>query len=100
MRYGDGLAIDDLGKQLKNLTINSSYASVKVGSTANVDADFDVTVHYTEFMHNTATKITSQTPDKERGSNNTKNYKGQLGKGNSDKNITINAKYGGGVKFD
>lgn len=99
LRYGDGLAINDLGKQVKNLTINSNYAPVRVGSTADVDADFDVTVHYGEFMHNGTTKVTSQTPDKERGSTNTKTYKGQIGKGNNDKTIIINSRYGG-VKFD
>jgi hypothetical protein len=100
LRYGDGLAINDLGKQLKTLNINSDYAPVRLGATAELDADFDVTVHYTEFMHGNDAKINSETPDKDRGKTNTKTYKGQLGKGNNDKNIVINARYGGGVKFD
>jgi uncharacterized alkaline shock family protein YloU len=98
LRYGNGLAINELGRQLKTLNVNSSYAPVKVGS-GDIDADFDVTVHYGEFMPNTTTKITSQTPDNERGSTSTKTYKGQIGKGNNDKIIIINSRYGG-VKFD
>ncbi|MFD2864831.1 hypothetical protein [Mucilaginibacter antarcticus] len=99
LRYGNGLAINELGRQLKTLNINSSYAPVKVSSTADIDADFDVTVHYGEFMPNSTTKITNQTPDKERGSNNTKTYKGQIGKGSNAKTIVITSRYGG-VKFD
>jgi hypothetical protein len=100
VRYGNGLAINDLGKQLKTLTVTSSYAPVRLGSTADINADFDVTVRYAEFMYNNAVKVTSQTPDKERGYTSTKTYKGQIGKGSNDKVITINANYGGGVKFD
>jgi hypothetical protein len=100
VRYGNGLAINDLGKQLRTLNVTSSYAPVRLGSTADINADFDVTVRYAEFMYNNAVKVTSQTPDKERGYTSTKTYRGQIGKGSNDKVITINANYGGGVKFD
>ncbi|MES2428689.1 MAG: hypothetical protein V4560_17025 [Bacteroidota bacterium] len=100
LRYGDGLVINDLGKQLKTLTVNSSYAPVKLGSMADTNADFDVTVHNSDFMYNNAVNVTSTTPDKERGYTSTKTYKGHVGKGNADKLIVIKANYGGGVKFE
>jgi hypothetical protein len=100
LRYGDGLVINDLGKQLKTLTVNSSYAPVKLGSMSGTNADFDVTVHNSDFMYNNAVNVTSTTPDKERGYTSTKTYKGHVGKGNADKLIVIKANYGGGVKFE
>jgi hypothetical protein len=101
LKYGDGLIIGDMGKNLKTLTINSSFAPVKLGSTNDINADFDVTVHNSDFMYNNSdVNVTSKTPDNERGYTSTKNYKGHIGKGNADKLITIKTSYGPGVKFD
>ncbi|MBC7398343.1 MAG: hypothetical protein H7289_00245 [Mucilaginibacter sp.] len=99
VRYGGGLEIGDVGKNLKALSINSSYAPIKLGLLDNANADFDVTVHYGDFLYNSATNVTSKTPDNERGYTSTKNYKGHVGKGNSDKVITIKSTYSN-VKFD
>ncbi|NNU34001.1 hypothetical protein HK413_07220 [Mucilaginibacter sp. S1162] len=99
VRYGGGLEIGDVGKNLKALSINSSYAPVKLGSLNDANADFDVTVHYGDFLYDSATNVTSKTPDNERGYTSTKNYKGHVGKGNADKVITIKSTYSN-VKFD
>lgn len=99
VKYGGGLVINDLGKGLKTLEINSSYTPVKLGSISATNADFDVTTHYGEFSYDNTTSITSKTPDNERGYSSTKNYKGHVGKGSSDKVITIKSSYGS-VKFD
>jgi hypothetical protein len=101
LKYGDGLIIDNMGKNLKILTINSSFAPVKLGSLNDTNADFDVTVHNSQFLYNNSeVNVTSTTPDNERGYTSTKNYKGHIGKGNADKVITIKANYGAGVKFE
>lgn len=99
VRYGGGLEIGDVGKNLKALSINSSYAPVKLGSLNDANADFDVTVHYGDFLYDSATNITSKTPENERGYTSTKNYKGHVGKGSADKVITIKSTYSN-VKFD
>ncbi|WP_429382619.1 hypothetical protein [Mucilaginibacter sp. UYCu711] len=99
VRYGGGLEIGDVGKNLKALSINSSYAPIKLGSLNDANADFDVTVHNGDFLYDSATNVTSKTPDNERGYTSTKNYKGHVGKGNADKVITIKSTYST-VKFD
>lgn len=99
LKYGGGLIINDLGKSLKTLNINTSYAPVKLSSINDTNADFDVTTHYGDFYYDATTNVTSKTPDNERGYTSTKNYKGHVGKGNADKVITIKSNYGS-VKFD
>ncbi|MDB5032544.1 MAG: hypothetical protein JWP71_3265 [Mucilaginibacter sp.] len=99
VRYGSGLEIGDISKNLKSLTVNSSYAPVKLGSITETNVDFDVTVYMGDFLYNNATSVTSKTPDNEKGYSSTKNYKGHVGKGNADKVITVKSNYGT-VKFD
>ena len=96
-KYG-GLQIDNLDKGLKNLSVTSSFAPVKLGSIGN--ADFDVTVRMAGFSYNdNAVNVTSKTPDDARSWSTSKTYKGHVGKGSNDKTITINSTYGG-VKFE
>ena len=101
VKFGGGLSIAELDKNVKNLAVNSSYSSTKLSIGNDQNVDFDVTVRYGSFNyddHNV--NITSISPsDKERGFNPTKNYKGHLGKGASEKTITINSSFGS-VKFD
>lgn len=101
LKFGGGLNINEVDKNVKSLSVNSSYSSVKLGISSEQNADFDVTVHYGSFNYGDHdVNITSKTPaDGERGFNPTKNYKGHLGKGTSEKTITINSNYGS-VKFD
>jgi hypothetical protein len=99
VRYGNGLEIGDVSKNLKTLKINSSYAPIKLGSLNDTNADFDVTVHYGDFIYDGSTNVTSKTPDTEKGYSSTKNYKGHVGKGNNDKVITVKSNYSS-VKFD
>lgn len=101
VKFSGALNISDVDKNVKNLAVNASYSSVKLGISNDQNADFDVTVKYGSFNYGGHDiDITSKTPaDGERGYNPTKNYKGHLGKGGTDKTITINTSYGS-VSFD
>jgi hypothetical protein len=101
VKFSGALNIAEVDKNVKNLSVNSSYSSVKLGISDAQNADFDITVRYGSFNYNGHdVNITSKTPaDGERGYNPTKTYKGHLGKGNSDKTITISTSYGS-VSFD
>lgn len=101
VHYGDGVQIVDLDKNLKSLSVNSSYAPIKLNTPAATNADFDVTVHLGNFLYeDNAVSVTTKAPDTEtRGSQSTKNYKGHIGKGNPDKVIVIKSNMAS-VKFD
>ncbi|MFC0516632.1 hypothetical protein ACFFGT_20665 [Mucilaginibacter angelicae] len=101
VKFSGALNIGEVDKNVKSLSVNSSYSSVKLGISDGQNADFDITVHYGSFNYGGHdVNITSKTPaDGERGFNPTKTYKGHLGKGGSDKTITISTSYGS-VSFD
>lgn len=99
LRYGDGLQIVNLDKNLKNLSVNSSFAPIKLSSLNNDNADFDVTVRNGDFSYDNGINVTSKTPEDEKSWSTTKTYKGHIGKGNSDKLIVIKSNYSN-VKFD
>ncbi|MBB6112799.1 hypothetical protein HDF23_005582 [Mucilaginibacter lappiensis] len=101
VKFSGNLNINEVDKNVKNLAVNSSYSSVKLGISNEQNADFDVTVRYGSFNYGGHDiNITSKSPaDNDRGYNPTKNYKGHLGKGSNDKTITINTSYGS-VSFD
>lgn len=101
VKFSGALKIGEVDKNVKNLSVNSSYSSVKLGVSDGQNADFDITVHYGSFNYGGHdVNITSKTPaDGERGFSPTKTYKGHLGKGGSDRTITISTSYGS-VSFD
>lgn len=100
VRSGDGVQITNLGKNLKTLQVNSQYAPIKLSSLTNDNADFDVTVRYGAFTYNNGVNVTSKSPGEEdRRWTTTQTYKGHIGKGDSDKLITIKSNYSS-VKFD
>ncbi|SDP88634.1 hypothetical protein SAMN05428975_3368 [Mucilaginibacter sp. OK268] len=101
VKFSGNLNINEVDKNIKNLSVNSSYSSVKLGISNEQNADFDVTVRYGSFNYGGHDiNITSKSPsDNDRGYSPTKNYKGHLGKGSNDRNITINTSYGS-VSFD
>jgi len=101
LRYGGGLKIGDLDKNVKNLAINSSYSNVDIGLSGDENAEFVIVTRYGDFNYGDhGFTITDKTPDDgERGFHPTKSYKGYIGKANSGKNITINTSYGN-VKFN
>lgn len=95
LRYTGGFKIEDIDRNMRNLDITASYSSVDLGLSGDENANFDVTTRYGGFNYNGNVTITSKTPsDDEHGVHFTKNYKGYLGKGNSEKTITINSTYG------
>lgn len=100
VRYSGGLQIADVDKNLKSLSVNSSYSSVKLGLPENENADIDVTVHYGSFNYGSRTvNLVNQSQDDEHRYSSTKVFKGKLGKGDANKVITIKSNYGN-VKFD
>jgi len=98
VRFG-GLEIVDLDKNLKSLSVNSSYSPVMLNAGANTNADFDVTVHFGDFVYDNSVSVTNKDNESGRRGSMTKNYKGHIGKGGTDKTITINNNYGN-VKFN
>jgi hypothetical protein len=100
-RYAGGVQIDELDKNFTSFSANASYSSVKIGVSNATNADFDVTVKYGGFDYNDLpVTITQKSPsDSERGFHPTQNYKGRIGKGSSDRTISIRSTYGG-VKFE
>lgn len=99
VRYGPGIQISDLDKNIKNLSVTTYIAPLEVNFTNNQNFDFDVTVHNNSFDYgNHDVTVTSQSPEDSRRYNPTKTYKGHLGKGNPDKVITIKSNYAP-VKF-
>jgi hypothetical protein len=100
LRYGGGLKIGDVDKNMKSLSINSSYSNVDIGLSGDENTDFSVTVHYGDFNYGDHdVTVTDKTPDDDRKVHFTKNYKGHVGKGNSEKSIEVYSNYGN-VKFD
>jgi hypothetical protein len=100
LRYGGGLQIGDLDRNVKNLAINSSYSNIDIGLSGDENADFAIVTHYGDFNYGDhAFTITAKSPDDENGFHSTKSYKGYIGKANNGKNITINTSYGN-VKFN
>jgi len=100
LAYSSGFKIDEVDKNVKNLTISSSYSGVTLGIDETADFDFDVTVSYAGFNYSAnRINISDQSSDteKSKGWNPTKNFKGQVGKG-SDSRIIIKSSYGS-VKF-
>jgi len=100
VRYSGGLQIADVDKNMRNLSVNSSYSTVKLGLPENENADIDVTVRYGSFNYGSrSVSLVNQGQDDDRHYTSTKVYKGKLGKGDSNKVITIKSNYGS-VRFD
>jgi hypothetical protein len=101
LSYEGGFKIEDVQSSLKRLNINTSYSGASLGLSPNSNFDFDVTVSYGGFNYDDdKTTVTSKNPpDGSRHIGTTRNYKGHVGKGNSDAKVTINTSYGG-VRFE
>lgn len=101
LSYEGGFKIGEAAGSLKRLNINSSYSGVAVGVSPNSGFEFDITTSYGGFNYNDNNVfITSKNPpDGSRHIGTTRNYKGHVGKGNSNAQVTINTSYGG-VNFE
>lgn len=97
--YGDGIKIMELDKNCKTVNVKAVYTSVNLGVKS--DYDFDVTTTSGSFNYDkSAVKVLTTTPAE--GTRNyiiTRNFKGQVNKGDTDKMITIRSTYAN-VKFD
>lgn len=104
MQYGTGLQIDDLDKNMKNLSVNSSFSNVKLGLSDTKNANFNVTVRNGSFSYNNpAINMAPKSPGDSTAHSGqmqpAQNYRGQVGKGSTTKLIKINSSYGS-VKFN
>ena len=101
IKFSGGFQIADLGKNLKSLSVNSSYTNIRLGLSGDENADFNVTVTYGSFNYGSHTvNISDKTAQgNKRGWRPTQNYTGYLGKGNAEKVINITSRYGS-VKLD
>lgn len=95
-KYGGGLLIGDVSKNIQNLTINSKYTNVKLGVNNSQNANFDVTIRYGNFTYDKNANIyvlQKDTNDNRDKWSATQNYKGYVGKGSTSKLIFINSSY-------
>jgi len=101
VKFSGGFQIADLGKNLKSLSVNSTYTNIKLGVSGDENADFNVTVTYGSFNYGShAVNISDKAAQgNRRGWRPTQNYTGYLGKGDADKVINITSKYGS-VRLD
>ena len=101
LRYGGGIKIGDLSRNVKSLVISSSYCNIDIGLSGDENADFAIVTRYGDLDYGVHPfTVTNKSPDdNERGFHPTKSYKGYIGKANSGKNITISTSYGN-VKFE
>jgi hypothetical protein len=90
------LNVGSIDKSAKNVNINSSFAKLNFDFNDSESFDFDITSKMASFDNSSSrAKITSRIPSEEvRGYSSTKNYKGYIGKSNSDNKITITANFG------
>ena len=99
LKYVSGMQIGDVGKNMKNLQINSAYSNVKLGLGDNENADFDVNINNGNFSFGNHAVSISRTAPNTNTWTTKKTYKGRLGKGDTDKLISINSSFGN-VKFE
>jgi len=104
MQYGTGLQIDDLDKNMTNLSVNSSFSNVNLGLNDTKNANFNVTVRNGSFSYNNPAINMMPKNAADSTANNgqwqpAQSYKGQVGKGSTTKIIKINSSYGS-VKFN
>jgi hypothetical protein len=99
VKYGSGVQIADIDKNLKNLSVNSNYSAVKLGIADNENADFDVTTHYGSFNPGTKPVNLSKRQVEDQRWNPTQNFKGHVGKGDLERMINIVSNYSV-VKFE
>jgi len=99
--YAGSVNIDDLDKNFNSFSYSSSYSNLRVGVNNGSNANFDVTVRYGDFNYGSVpVEITEKTPsDEKKGWKPTKNFKGHIGKGSSERTINVSSSYGG-VSFD
>ena len=86
--YGS-VKIGNLSSNFKELSIESSYASVKIGIENVTAFDFSANLNYTGFK-----KLDGFNFTKEIVKNTSKQYEGYFGESGSNKNIIIKSSYG------
>lgn len=94
LSFSGGFRIDQMPKGVDDVDISASYSSVTMPTMD--DGDFDVTVSYGNFHHNTSNIRFSVQPsdnDGNRGPRMTKQYAGQIGRGTGTK-VRIVSKFG------
>jgi len=81
VKYGSGLQITDIDKNMKNLMVNSNYSQVKLGIADDENANFDVTVRYGSFNPgNKQINMSKKSSSEDQPWNPTQNFKGHWAK--------------------
>lgn len=95
VKFGKELNIGSLDKKLKSLNIASDYTAVKLNNVTQMNASYDVTTNYGVLKSDDpGLKLLTKLADNSGELNNSKNYKGKLGKGEASCNIVITSKFG------
>ena len=98
--YG-GVDIRAIDKDAKDIDIDASYSSAKLGVNDDNSIDFEVSTHYGGFSSPSNKTQYTQNSDNERDDknySNRKNYKGHLGKNASATKVSVKTSYGS-MKF-
>lgn len=98
IRYGGGLTINDLDKNVKTLTVNSSFAPITLSSKTNFDFSVSLRGNNRFTYNDDKVKVLTKYPDDERRPASLKTYTGYTGKANPDTKVTITNTYQG-VQF-
>lgn len=94
IRYGSGLKINNLDKDLKNLSIDASFTSIYLELNGSENFIFDINAIYSRFKHDESIKVQNQPEsDANHRYNHNKNYKGYTGKAGSENKVNIRTNY-------
>jgi hypothetical protein len=90
IEYGGQTSIDNIGKEIQSLTINSSFGPVSLELPSGLNASLDVKVEFGNFHYDKR----SIDFNKIYEGNTSREYHGRIGSGSSAVNISVTAKYG------
>ncbi len=86
-----GLKVQNIAKGFENITIDGSYASIKLGTSSDNNFNFNIDLGYASFKYPESNVEILKSIKK----STKKYYEGVFGKGNTNSTITIKSRYGG-----
>ena len=98
VKYGAGLKVGQL-LNVKNLNVDASFTKVLLNVKDDYDFDVNTKMGSFNYDNNGSVKVLTTSPESTSGYSSSKTYKGKVGRGSTDKNITIKSSYSS-VKFD
>lgn len=91
IEFGDGTNIT-LDPNIKSFTLFNNYSSVKITTSKDISAKFDIETHFGEFKNRTNYNIKSDSDDDSRGPKFDYHYTGTTGSGSIP--IRVNSNFG------